>query len=72
MRLRSALDELQAASEFDHRVVNDDLDRCVDEIEEIVTGKQGNTFEAVRMDNIDVLRTGIAQILEEEYENAGN
>jgi len=72
MRLRSALDELQAASEFDYRVVNDDLDRCVDEIEEIVTGKQGNTLEAVRMENIDVLRTGIAQILEEEYENAGN
>ncbi len=68
MRLRSALDELQAASEFDHRVVNDDLDRCVEEIEEIVTGKQGNTLEAVRLENIDVLRTGIAQILEEEYE----
>ena len=72
LRLRSALDELRAASEFDHLVVNDDLDRCVEEIEELVTGKQANALEGVRMENIDVLRAGIARILEEEYENAGN
>ena len=71
-RLRSALHELQAASEFDHRVVNDDLDRCVEEIEEIVTGEQGDAVEAVPLENIDVLRAGIARILEEEYENVGN
>lgn len=72
LRLRSALDELQAASEFDHHVVNDDLDRCLEEIEEIVTGKQGDEVQAVPLENIDVLRTGIARILEEEYENVGN
>ena len=53
-------------------MVNDDLDRCVEEIEELVTGKQANALEGVRMENIDVLRAGIARILEEEYENAGN
>ncbi len=71
-RLRSALDELQAASEFEHRVVNDDLDRCLEEIEEIVAGRQRNPLQAVPLENIDVLRTGIARILEEEYQNVGN
>jgi len=72
LRLRSALDELRAASEFDHCVVNDDVDRCVEEIEEIVTGKRGSALEAVRLENIDVLRAGIVRILEEEYENVDN
>ena len=72
LRLRSALDELQAASEFEHRVVNDDLDRCLRQIEEIVTGEQGAAFDPVPLENIDVLRAGIARILEEEYENVGN
>lgn len=71
-RLRSALDELQAASEFEHRVVNDDLDRCLEEIEEIVAGRQRNPLQAVPLENIDVLRTGIARILEEEYQNVAN
>ena len=35
-RLRSALDELHAAPEFDYVVVNDDLERCLDEIRGIV------------------------------------
>jgi guanylate kinase len=71
-RLRSALDELQAASEFEHRVVNDDLDRCLQEIERIVMGKQADAVRAAPLQNIDVLRVGIARILEEEYENVGN
>ncbi len=71
-RLRSALDELQAASEFEHRVVNDDLDRCLEEIEDIVAGRQRNPLQAVPLENIDVLRTGIARILEEEYQNVAN
>ena len=36
IRLRTALDELAAADEFDRTVVNDDLDACVDEIERIL------------------------------------
>ena len=33
VRLKTASDEMDAAVEFDHIVVNDDLDRCADEIE---------------------------------------
>ena len=36
LRLRTALDELAAADEFDQTVVNDDLNACVDEIERIL------------------------------------
>ena len=71
-RLRSALDELQAASEFEHRVVNDDLDRCLEQIEEIVTGEQTEALNAVPLENIDVLRAGIARVLAEEYENVSS
>jgi guanylate kinase len=71
-RLRSALHELQAASEFDHWVVNDDLDQCLQKIERIVMGKQADAVSAVPLQNIDVLRAGIARILEDEYENVGN
>jgi len=71
-RLRSALHELQAASEFEHRVVNDDLGRCLQEIERIVMGKQADAVSVVPLRNIDVLRAGIARILEEEYESVGN
>ena len=71
-RLRSALDELQAASEFEHRVVNDDLDRCLEQIEEIVTGEQTEALNAVPLENVDVLRAGIARVLAEEYENVSS
>ena len=71
-RLRSALDELQAASEFEHRVVNDDLDRCLEQIEEIVTGEQTEALNAVPLENIEVLRAGIARVLAEEYENVSS
>lgn len=36
LRLRVAREEMAAAPEFDHTVVNDDLDRCAAEIEEII------------------------------------
>ena len=71
-RLRSALDELQAASEFEHRVVNDDVDRCLEQIEEIVTGEQTEALNAAPLENIDVLRAGIARVLAEEYENVSS
>jgi guanylate kinase len=35
-RLATAREELEAESEFDHRVVNDRLERAVDELERIV------------------------------------
>jgi len=36
LRLRIAEEEMEAASQFDYTVVNEDLERCVQEIEEIL------------------------------------
>lgn len=36
LRLRTAKSELASASEFDYVVINDDLDRCVAEVEAII------------------------------------
>jgi len=69
-RLRSALDELRAVPEFDYVVVNDDIDRCVAEIEAIVTGQGGAKAGSVPMENIEVFRAGLAHILDREFENA--
>lgn len=37
VRLKTAREEMDAASEFDYTVVNDDLARCVQEIEDIIS-----------------------------------
>lgn len=63
-RLVSALEELQAVSEFDYVVVNDDLDECLDEIRTIV--EKGVAPEAPRVD-VEGLREGIFRILRSEY-----
>ena len=38
-RLRTARDEIASADDFDHTVVNDDLNACVDEIERILAAR---------------------------------
>jgi guanylate kinase len=40
LRLRIAREELAAAGEFDHKVANDDLSACVDEIEGILAAER--------------------------------
>ncbi len=40
LRLRTARDEMAAAGEFDHTVINDDLDACVDIIEGILVSER--------------------------------
>ncbi len=40
LRLRTARDEIAAADEFDHTVVNDDLHACADEIERILAAER--------------------------------
>ena len=40
-RLEAAREELEAASEFDHRIVNDDLERALGELEELVATMYG-------------------------------
>jgi guanylate kinase len=36
LRLRTARGEMEQAGDFDYAVVNDDLDRCVDQVESII------------------------------------
>jgi guanylate kinase len=43
LRLRIAEEESARAAEFDYTVVNDDLDRCVDEIERIVQAEKNSS-----------------------------
>ena len=40
-RLEAAREEIEAASEFDHRIVNDDLERALRELEELVATMYG-------------------------------
>lgn len=40
-RLRNALDEIRGALEFDHVVVNDDLDEAVRDVERVLQGRGG-------------------------------
>ena len=63
-RLASALDELEVVSEFDHVVVNDDLDECLAEVRAIV--EEGASPEAPQLD-AGRLRVEIARILSSDY-----
>jgi guanylate kinase len=48
-RLRTAQDELKAVGEFDYAVVNDDLERCVADLREIIAAERvGNPAELRR------------------------
>ena len=66
-RLKSALEELQAAQEFDYVVVNDDVDGCLETIRGIMDGAiEVMGPEAVAHD-LKALRREILRILDEEY-----
>ncbi len=50
IRLRTARDEMTAAEEFDHTLVNDDLNACVDAIERILAAERSRSGrEPVRL-----------------------
>jgi guanylate kinase len=74
-RLGSALRELQVVEEFDYVVVNDDLERCVEAIQSIVSGKDANgshgaASDAARARAVGLavsLRREIGRILDEHY-----
>jgi guanylate kinase len=69
-RLRT---ELGAVREFDHVVVNDDLDRCVKEIRGIVGAEARRTGRAVALEGeVEQIRSSISRILQEQYANAGS
>lgn len=63
-RLVSALEELRAVPEFDHVVVNDDLEECLDEIRAIV--EEGAEPDAP-VEDAGHFRAEIARILDDEY-----
>lgn len=66
-RLRTALEELQAVAVFDYVVVNDDLERCLDEIRTIASGGvEAMSHDAVEHD-VEAFRSEIRRILAEEY-----
>jgi guanylate kinase len=69
-RLRTALDELQAVHEFDHVVVNLDLDTCLDEIRGIVRAESRRTVRVQALwKDVEEMRTKIARILQDQYAN---
>ena len=64
-RLRTAVDELKAVAEFDHVVVNDDLERCLNEIRGIVRAEARRTGRARGLEEkVEDLRTRILRVLE--------
>ena len=70
-RLRTALEELRAVPEFDHVVVNEDLDRCVEEIRGIVRAESKRTVRASTLNqSVEEMRAAIARLLHDQYANA--
>src|SRR5690606_13743282 len=60
-RLRTAVDELRTVDGFDYVVVNDELERCADEVDRIVRGTvspgaTSGSVEAARALEADITR----------------
>lgn len=64
-RLRSALVELRAVPDFDHVVVNDELQECLETIRGIVEGAAKVGAEPRK--DVEAYRAEIARILDDEY-----
>jgi guanylate kinase len=65
-RLRNARDEMDAAGSFDYLVVNDDLERAVGQIRELVRAETHRTSRARQLGlDVDRIRSAIDRILEE-------
>ena len=70
-RLRSALDELRAAPEFDYVVVNDDVDRCLHELLGIVDAEARRASRAPGLgETLAAMTERIDTLLETEYDEA--
>ena len=52
-------------------MVNDDLDRCLVEVEEIVAGRRAPEATSGSRDAARSLRAQVAQLLEQEFEGHG-
>ena len=71
-RLRTALQELRAVPEFDHVVVNADLDECLEEIRGIVRAEAKRTARLRALEKqVEKMRDTIAHVLQNDYTNVG-
>ena len=68
LRLRSALEELEVALDFDYIIINEHLSDCVQEIRDIIEGKETVGLNSEAMESIEVCRAGITSILERDYQ----
>lgn len=67
-RLRSALDELRAAPEFDYVVVNDEVERCLGQVLGIVDAEARRTSRAPGLgEAVTGMTERIGALLEDEY-----
>ncbi|MGH7459174.1 MAG: guanylate kinase [Longimicrobiaceae bacterium] len=64
-RLERACAELEAAAEFDQVVVNDDLERAVDDVEAILDGRPGRARPAGLKGEVSRLRAEIRRLAEQ-------
>ena len=69
-RLRHARKELARAGEFDHVVVNDDLERAVEEVRVVARSGDPRKDGEVAA-RIEALTAEIGRVLEERYQNVG-
>jgi len=67
-RLRSALEELARVYEFDHVVVNDDLEVAVSEVRELAARERPGRSPFEESARIDALRKDLAAALRERME----
>ena len=68
LRLRSALEELEVALDFDYIIINEHLSDCVQEIRDIIEGKETVGLNSEAIESIEVCRAGITSILERDYQ----
>ena len=68
LRLRSALEELEVALDFDYIIINEHLSDCVQEIRDIIEGKEPVGLNSEAIESIEVCRAGITSILERDYQ----
>ena len=68
LRLRSALEELEVALDFDYIIINEHLSDCVQEIRDIIEGKETVGLNSETIESIEICRAGITSILERDYQ----
>lgn len=72
-RLRTALQELDAAQDFDYVVVNDGLDDCLERVRSIVVAEAAHPRRIVGFEKlVDAMRSEIDRALRQDYANAGS